>query len=78
MSTTSKAVNSFFRDAIRKDVENLACELLLSDRQLHIYELFYLKKQDINYIADTVGCSASVVQRELRRIRKKLVSALGL
>ena len=78
MSTTSKTVNGFFRDAVRKDVEGLAYELLLSDRQLRIYDMFYLQKQDINFIADTVGCSATVVQRELRRIRKKLVNALGL
>lgn len=78
MSTTSKAVNSFFKDAIRKDIDGLVGELLLSERQERIYEMFYLKKQDINFIADTIGCCPRIVQKELRIIRKKIVIALGL
>jgi len=78
VSATSKAVNEFFRDAVRKDVEGLSYELLLSDRQLQVYEMFYLKKQDINFIADTIGCCPRVVQKELKTIRKKIVNALGL
>ena len=78
MSTTSKAVNAFFKTAIKNDVDGLVEELLLSKRQEQIYELFYIKKLDINYIADTVGCCPRIVQKELRTIRKKIVSALGL
>lgn len=78
MSATSKAVNEFFREAVRKDVEGLACELLLSDRQLRVYDMFYLKRHDINFIADTIGCCPRVVQKELKTIRKKIVNALGL
>ena len=63
---------------MRKDVEGLSYELLLSDRQLQVYEMFYLKKQDINFIADTIGCCPRVVQKELKTIRKKIVNALGL
>ena len=78
MSATSKAVNEFFRDAVRKDVEGLERELLLSDRQLRVYDMFYLKRHDINFIADTIGCCPRVVQKELKTIRKKIVNALGL
>ena len=78
MSTQSKTVNAFFRDAIRKDVDCLVYDLLLSERQERIYELFYIKKNDINFIADKLGCCPRVVQKELRIIRKKIVTALGL
>ena len=78
MSTTSRIVNAFFRDAVRKDVDGLAYALLLSKRQEMIYEMFYIKKQDINYIADTVGCCPRVVQKELKTIRKKIVNHLDL
>lgn len=78
MSTTSKAVNSFFRDAVLKDVDGLSKDLLLSERQEKIYEMFYLRKHDINFIADTVGCCPRVVQKELRTIRRKIVIALDL
>ena len=78
MSETSKAVNAFFRTAIRRDIDGLVDDLLLSKRQERIYELFYIQKMDINYIADTIGCCPRIVQKELRTIRKKIVSALGL
>ena len=78
MSETSKAVNAFFKDAVKKDIEGLVDDLLLSPRQEKIYELFYLRKNDINFIADTVGSCPRVVQKELRTIRRKIVSALGL
>lgn len=78
MSETSKAVNAFFRTAIRRDIDGLVDDLLLSRRQERIYELFYIKRMDINYIADTIGCCPRIVQKELRTIRKKIVSALGL
>ena len=78
MSAESKAVNAFFRDAVRKDVDGLAYSLLLSPRQEKIYDLFYMQKHDINFIADTVGCCPRVVQKELRTIRRKIVDELEL
>ena len=78
MSTQSKAVNAFFRDAILRDVDGLADELLLSDRQKRIYEMFYIRRLDTCFIADTVGCCQRVVQKELRTIRRKIVSHLNI
>ena len=78
MSTTSKAVNAYFREAIRKDVDGLAYDLLLSKRQEQIYEMFYIQKHDTCFIADTIGCCQRVVQKELRTIRKKIVAKLEL
>ena len=78
MSTQSKAVNAFFRNAVRKDVDGLAYDLLLTERQERVYEMFYIRRQDINFIADTIGCCPRVVQKELRTIRKKIVNHLEL
>lgn len=78
MSVTSKAVNAYFRNAIRKDVNGLAYSLLLTKRQEQIYEMFYLEKKDTCYIADTIGCCQRVVQKELRTIRRKIVNKLDL
>ena len=78
MSATSKAVNEYFRDAIRKDVDGLAYSLLLTKRQEQIYEIFYIQKHDTCFIADTIGCCLRVVQKELRTIRRKIVSQLDL
>ena len=78
MSATSKAVNEVFRNAIRKDIDGLAYDLLLTQRQNKVFEMYYIQKHDINFIADTVGCCSRVVQRELRVIRKKIVSKMNL
>ena len=39
MSTKSKAVNSFFRTAIKSDVEKIKEEIILSDRQDKIFHM---------------------------------------
>ena len=56
MSQTSKTVNAFFRTAVRRDVDGLVDDLLLTKRQRQIYDMFYIQRDDINYIADYVGC----------------------
>ena len=73
MSKTVKIVNKFFKDALRKEIEEIKSELVLSDRQAVIFELFYEKKKDVNYIADTIGCCSMVVHIELKKIRSKLM-----
>ena len=78
MSDTSKAVNGFFRTAVRKDVEGLEDELLLTRRQRIIYRMFYIDRHDINLIADTVFISPRAVQKELRLIRRKIVNHMNL
>lgn len=76
MSETSRRVNEFFRTALRADVETIRSEILLSERQEKIFDLFYLRKNDINFVADTLCVSADTVNRELKAIRKKLVCVL--
>ena len=69
-----KKVNRFFRHAVKRDIEGLEEQLLLTDRQFKIYSLFYLKHKDINYISDCVFISPRAVEKELRLIREKIVN----
>lgn len=78
MSSIVKAINKFFRTAVKKDIDALNEELLLSDRQKEIFERFYIRKQDINFIADTLGVCSLVVSNELKIIRAKMVKVLNL
>lgn len=78
MSQSVKDINRFFKTAIRSDVDRIKDDLLLSDRQDEIFHMFYIRKLDINYIADTLGVCPLVISKELKIIRKKLAKALDL
>lgn len=76
MSATVQKINEFFRNAIKKDVDELKIQLLLSDRQLEIFDRFYIRKQDINFIADSLNVCSQVINNELKAIRKKLIKLI--
>lgn len=75
---TVKTVNSFFKNAILSDVSVLKEKIVLSERQSEIFERFYIKKQDVNFIADSIGFSSRVVTRELGVIRNKIIRIIPL
>lgn len=76
MSEMVKAVNRFFKTAIKSEVENIKDKILLSERQEDIFNRYYIKKQDINFIADVLNVCPIVVSNELRLIRFKLMKIL--
>lgn len=73
-----KKINAWFRDANRADVNDLLGKIILSDRQTRIFEMFYLKRQNIGFIADTLGFSERVICQELYLIRDKISKGLNL
>ena len=77
MSEHIKAINSFFSTALKPEVDLLVEQLMLSDRQTDIFYRFYIRKQDRNFIADELGMSSDSVAKELKKVRKKIVKALG-
>ena len=77
MSAKVKAVNSFFKNAVKSDVERLKEDIILSDRQDTIFQMFYIKRKDIGFIADSLCVSQAVINRELKRIRDKIVRVFG-
>lgn len=76
MSTKVRAVNSFFKTAIKPEVDRLKENIILTDRQDTIFTMYYLQGKDTNYIADTLFVSLSVVCRELKTIRAKIMPYL--
>lgn len=78
MSAQTKAVNGFFRKANRQDIDRLLGSVLFSDRQEQIFNMFYLRKKDVNYIADYLNYSPDTINKELKKIREKLCFFLPL
>lgn len=72
MSCIVRQINSWFRHATRADVNDLLSKIVLSERQTRIFEMFYLKRQNIGFIADSLYVSERVVCVELYTIREKI------
>ena len=64
MSQSVKQINNFFKTAVKSDVDVIREELLLSDRQLEIFNMYYIRRLDLNFIADTLGVSSIVISKE--------------
>lgn len=48
----------------------------LTERQSKIFDMFYIQKKDIRFIADTLYVSVSVINCELRLIREKMLRVI--
>ena len=73
---TVKKINQWFRTATRADVNDLLSKIILSERQTRIFEMFYIKRQNIGFIADTLGFSERVICEELFMIRDKISAVI--
>lgn len=69
-----QTINAYFKIATRADVNNLLSKIILSERQQRIFEMFYIKRQNIGFIADTLGFSERVISEELDLIRRNIPS----
>lgn len=76
MSETIKKINSFFKDIDRKRLTFIQSKILLTERQEKIFDMFYIKDQNIDFIADTLFVSPMTINHELKIIRKKLLRIL--
>lgn len=76
MSKETKRINTFFRTALKSDVENVKGCLVLSERQDRIFDMFYVRRNDIGFIADSLNVCVSVVNEELRLIRGKILRVI--
>jgi hypothetical protein len=76
MNSTVRRINSWFSKANCADVNDLLSKIILSERQTRIFEMFYLKRQTIGFIADTLGASQPVISRELNLIRDKILTII--
>lgn len=76
MNTIVRTINAYFKIATRADVNDLLSKIILSERQMRIFEMFYLKRQNISFIADTLGFSERVISEELDSIRCKISAVI--
>lgn len=76
MSKDIKRINTFFRTALKDDVDSLRARIILSQRQERIFDMFYVRKNDIGFIADSLNVCVSVVNDELRLIRGKILRVI--
>ena len=72
MYSIIRTINAYFKIATRADVNDLLSKIILSERQQRIFEMFYIKRQNIGFIADTLGFSERVISEELDIIRRKI------
>lgn len=72
MSELSRRVNEFFRSATRNEVKQVKDELYISEHLNEVFEMFYLQRKDIEYIAYTTGYSRGKIEADLRLLRRKL------
>ena len=56
----------------KPSVESVKDSIILTDRQETIFKMYYIQGKDVNFIADSLYISASVVCRELKTIRAKI------
>lgn len=77
MNSLVKKINQWFKTATRADVNDLLSKIVLSERQTRIFEMFYIKRQNIGFIADTLFCSPTVVSEELNLIRDKISAIIS-
>lgn len=73
MSATVLEINKFFRFATKSDIDKLLENMILTERQKRIFEMFYIKKHGRGFTADTLFISESEVSKELRLIRSKML-----
>ena len=72
MSELSKRVNEFFKLATKSEISKVKDEIYFSDHLQEVFEMFYMQKKDIEYIAYKTNYSRGKIEADLRLIRKKL------
>lgn len=78
MSDQIKGINAFFALADRNEIDEVLSRVILTERQYRIFDMKYIKGNDINFIADTIGLSPYGVDKELKKIRAKIAKYLGI
>ncbi len=76
MYTTVRKINEFFKNANKADVDKILSAVLFTERQQNVFDMYYIKKKDVGFIADTFCCSQVVVYKELQIIRNKIAKLL--
>ena len=76
MSELSKKVNEFFSSATRNEVKQIKDNIYISEHLNDVFEMFYIQKKTVDYIAYKTEYSKGKIEADLRLIRKKLSKLL--
>lgn len=76
MSDSVKKANRFLKNSSKKEVCKILDEIILSERQEKIFQMFYIKKNCAGFIADSLYVSDDTVYKELAVIRSKMLSVI--
>lgn len=72
MSELSKRVNEFFSCATKAEVKEIKDNIYISEHLNNVFEMFYIQKKTVDYIAYKTGYSKGKIESDLRLLRKKL------
>lgn len=72
MSELTKKINQFFRLATRKEVQEVKDKIYISEHLEQVFNMYYLQKKSISYIADTTGYGITKINGDLRLLREKI------
>lgn len=73
---TVRIVNRFFNKATKSDIDKVMSEIILSERQSKVYDLYFIKRHNVGFIADSLFISPTVIYREINRIRNKVFGVI--
>lgn len=76
MSEQVRQINQYFREALKTEIDDMAEQLALSDFQYDVFYRYYVRKQNLDFIADEVGKSSDSIAKTLKHIRKKILKFL--
>lgn len=76
MSEITKRINEFFKLATRSEVKEIKDKIYISEHLEQVFDMFYLQRKDIEFIAYTTHCSKAKINADLKLIRQKISKLL--
>lgn len=71
-----RIVNKFFNKSPKSDIDNVLSKIVLSERQAKVLDMYFFKKKNVGFIADSLYVSPTVIYREINRIRSKVFGVI--
>lgn len=72
MSQLSKRINEFIKYATRNEIKEVKDKIYISEHLEKVFDMFYIQKLDIDYIAYKTGYSRGKIEADLRLLRSKI------
>lgn len=76
MSELTKKINQFFRLATRKEIQEIKGKIYISEHLEQVFNMYYIEKKSISYIADTTGYCERKINKDLSLLRQLISKVL--